>query len=254
MDAIRAGFAVVPGRITRRRLRSDSAAYEEKTLKWCNDPANHLERFTISADMSEQLHKLCEGVATDAWKPYEERAQETVWWSEVEFFPGDWEKMAKPLRTLVMKIQKRQGELFASGADRMYLGVVSNDFAEDGAKLLHWHYQKAGHIEVVHDVLKNELGAGVLPCGAFGANAAWFRLCLLTYNLLSAMKTLGLPPALCDARPKRLRFAVFNLAARITSHARRTYARVAAALGEAISLLTFRRGLGRLRCATAAPG
>jgi hypothetical protein len=253
LDVIRDGFAVVPARVTRRRLRSDSAAYEEKTLKWCSDPTNHIERFTISADMSEQLRKLCEGVAADGWKLYEERANETVWWSEVEFFPGDWEKMAKPLRTLVMKIQKRQGELFASGADRMYLAVVSNDFAEDGAKLLHWHYQKAGHIEVVHDVVKNELGGGVLPCGAFGANAAWFRLCLLTYDLLSAMKTLALPPALSDARPKRLRFAVLNLAARITSHARRTYARVAAVLSEAISLLASRRELRRVLCAAASP-
>jgi hypothetical protein len=126
------------------------------------------------------------------------------------------------------------------------LRQVSNDFEEDGAKLLRWHYQKAGHIEVVHDVVKNELGGGVLPCGAFGANAAWFRLCLLTYNVLSAMKTLALPPTLADTRPKRLRFSVFNLAARITSHARCLYARVAATLSEAISLLADRRRLRQL--------
>jgi hypothetical protein len=247
LDAIRDGFAVVPSQITRRRLRSDSAAYEEKTLAWCNDPANHLERFTISADMSEPLRTLCEAVPEPDWKLYDERANETVWCSEVEFFPGNWKKTAKPLRTLVMKIHKRQGELFSSGADRKYLAVVSNDFDEDGAKLLRWHYQKAGHIEVVHDVVKNELGGGVLPCGAFGANAAWFRLCLLTYNVLSAMKTLALPPALADARPKRLRFSVFNLAARITSHARRLVARVAARVSEAIALLHCRLRL-RLLC------
>lgn len=246
LDAIRDGFAVVPSRITRRRFRSDSAAYEEATLKWCADPANRLERFTISADMSQPLHKLCDAVGEPNWKVYDKRANETVWWSEVEFFPGDWNKMAQPLRTLVMKIEKCQGELFANGADRKYLAVVSNDFTEDGAKLLHWHYQKAGHIEVVHDVVKNELGGGVLPCGAFGANAAWFRLCLLTYNVLSAMKTLALPPTLADARPKRLRFTVFNLAVKITSHARRLYARVAAVLSEAISLLTCRHNLRRL--------
>lgn len=245
LDAIQAGFAVVPSRIKRRRLRSDSAAYEEETLKWCSDAANQIERFTISADMSAPLRTLCDAVGDSAWKIYEQRCNETVWWSEVEFFPGDWQKSAKPLRTLVMKIQKHQGELFANGADHKYLAVVSNDFDEDGAPLLHWHYQKAGHIEVVHDVVKNELGGGVLPCGAFGANAAWFRLCLLTYNVLSALKTLGLPPALADARPKRLRYSVFTLAARITSHARQLSARVAAALSEAVCLLKCRAGLWR---------
>ena len=67
---------------------------------------------------------------------------------------------------------------------------------------------------------------------AFGANAAWFRLCLLTYNLLSAMKVLALPPPFEDARPKRLRFAVFNLPARLVSHARKLLARVARSLLE----------------------
>ena len=85
----------------------------------------------------------------------------------------------------------------------------------EGAALIRWHYQKAGHIEIVHDVLKNELGGGVLPCGAFGANAAWFRLCCLAHNVLSAMKTVGLPPKLADARPKRLRFAVFTIPAKL---------------------------------------
>jgi hypothetical protein len=67
----------------------------------------------------------------------------------------------------------------------------------------------------VHDVTKNELGAAIPPCGRFGANAAWYRLSLLTYNVLSAMKSLVLPPHLSAARPKRLRFTVFTLAGRL---------------------------------------
>ena len=67
--------------------------------------------------------------------------------------------------------------------------------------------------------MKNELGGGTFPSGRFGANAAWFRFVLLTYNVLSAMKQLALPPSMETARPKRMRFALFTLAARITSHA-----------------------------------
>ena len=106
------------------------------------------------------------------------------------------------------------------------------------------HCRKAGCIAVVHDVVKNELGGGVLPCAAFGANAAWFRLCLLTYNLLSTMKAPALPPPFEDARPKRLRFAVFNLPARLVSHARRLWARVGRTLLERADLLI---GRARLR-------
>ena len=135
-----------------------------------------------------------------------------------------------------------------------FLGVASTlaervprgHFGEDAIALVRWHYRKAGCIEVVHDVVENELGGGVLPCAAFGANAAWFRLCLVTYNLLSAMKVLALPPPFEDARPKRLRFAVFNLPARLISHARRLLARVGRSLLERADLFV---GRARLRAA-----
>ena len=52
--------------------------------------------------------------------------------------------------------------------------------------------------------------AGVMPCGRFGANAAWLRLAVLTHNLMNALKRLALPPELMPARPKRLRFLIFN--------------------------------------------
>jgi hypothetical protein len=41
----------------------------------------------------------------------------------------------------------------------------------------------------------------------------------LAFNVLSAMKSLALPPRLHGARPKRLRFSVFTIAGRIVSHA-----------------------------------
>ena len=250
LDLIRRAFAVLPASVERRRFRADSAAYEESTLKWLSDPENRIERFTVSADMGSELQRLCAAVPDAGWKLYEERTTETVHWAEVVFCPGTWPKGAKPLRTLVRKVQKRQGELFANGSDRMHFAIVSNDFDMDGAKLIAWHYQKAGHIEGVHDVLKNELGAGVLPCADFGANAAWFRLCVLTYNVLSAMKTLALDPEFADARPKRLRFALFTIPARILSHARRLFARVAKVVAEKVRLVTAR---GRLRHLMAPP-
>jgi hypothetical protein len=156
---------------------------------------------------------------------YEQRAHETVFVSEVEYVTGEWPKNATPLRTLVVRIDRHQEELFAERGPK-YLAIVSNDFETEVAELVRWHYAKAGSIERVHDVLKNELGGGVMPCAAFGANAAWWRLNLLTYNVLSAMKRLALPPRFHDARPKRLRFALFTLPGRIAEHARKLRVRI----------------------------
>jgi hypothetical protein len=81
-------------------------------------------------------------------------------------------------------------------------------------------------VEATHDVLKNDLAAGVLPCARFGANAAWFRLNVLTYNVLSVLRRVALPKELERARPKRLRFLVFLVAGLLLSHARQQMVRV----------------------------
>ena len=48
------------------------------------------------------------------------------------------------------------------------LNPVHSDFVE----LLRWQRERCGSVEKVHDVLKNDLAGGVMPCGWFYANAA----------------------------------------------------------------------------------
>ena len=207
-----------------------------------NGPAG-LIRFTIGADMTEQLHAVCAAVPEGRWALFEDRPEETVHCVDVEFFPGDWARQAEPLRYVALRFRKKQGALFASGADTKYLALVSNRWELAPAALLRWHWQKAGTIELVHDITKNELGAAVPPCGRFGANAAWYRLSLLTYNVLSALKSLALPPALSAARPKRLRFTVFTLAGRLVARARQLRVRVGAAAERLAGLIAARQRL-----------
>ena len=100
---------------------------------------------------------------------------------------------------------------------------------------------------MVHDILKNDLAAGVLPCGRFGANAAWLRLAVLAHNVMTALKRLALSPELLLARPKRLRFLIFNTAGRLMHHARQTVLRSAARrerLAEWIAALGVALGSG----------
>lgn len=104
--------------------------------------------------------------------------------------------------------------------------VASNEWNWGAKKLLEWHREKAGTIEAVHDVLKNELGGGVMPCGRFGANAAWMRLALMTHNVLTALKRIGLPEPWLRSRPKRLRFQIFCSPAKLVHHARQLLLRV----------------------------
>ena len=231
LPLIQRGFAALPPTITERLFRADSACYEERILKWLAAPARENGPqgrigLSISADMGEALRRVCAAAPEPSWQLYEERATETVMCADVEFTPGEWAKDAEPLRYVVLRIRKRQGQLFASGYETKSLAVVSNRRDLTPVELVRWHWQKAGTIELVHDVTKNEIAAAVPPCGRFGANAAWYRLSLLTYNVLSAMKWLALPPSMETARPKRMRFSLFSIAGRLVSHAGKLVLRI----------------------------
>lgn len=248
LPLIQRAFASLPPMVTTFYFRADTACYNEPTLQWLADPARPGGPagpigFTIGADMTQDLHAVCAAVAAGSWQLFEDRPDETVHCVDVEFTPGDWPRHAQPLRYVALRIRKKQGQLFASGAATKYLAVVSNRWALPPATLLRWHWQKAGTIELVHDITKNELGAAVPPCGRFGANAAWYRLSLLTYNVRSALKSLALPPALSTARPKRLRFTLFTLAGRLVTHARQLVLRVSAAAERLAGLIAARARL-----------
>jgi hypothetical protein len=248
LPLIQRAFASLPPTVMTFYFRADTACYDERTLKWLADPARPGGPrgpigFTVGADLTKDLHAVCAAVAEAAWQLFEDRPDETVHCTDVEFTPGDWPKQAQPLRYVALRFRKKQGQLFASGAATKYLAIVSNRWELEAPALLRWHWQKAGTIELVHDITKNELGAAVPPCGRFGANAAWYRLSLLTYNVLSALKSLALPPALSAARPKRLRFAVFTLAGRLVARARQVRVRVAAAAERLAGLIAARRRL-----------
>ena len=128
---------------------------------------------------------------------------------------------------MAIRIRKKQGELFEDGSPVRHFAVLSNRWELTAARLIEWHREKAGTIELGHDVIKNELGGGVLPSKYFGANAAWLRLAVISHNVLTALKRLALPAELLTARPKRLRFLLFNTPGRLAHHARRLLLRLA---------------------------
>ena len=245
LTAARRGFAALPQTVTERAFRGDSACYEEQLLKWLSDaqrdgPQGRIA-FSISADMTEQLVALCRS-ATD-WRPLEDRARETVEWTEVEFCPGHWKKSAEPLRYVALRITKKQQEIFDESPTIKHLAVVTNRWEVAGDEVVRWHWEKAGTIEHAHDVMKNELGAGTMPSKLFGANAAWYRFCGLTFNVLTFLKRRALPERLLSARPERLRFELFTMPAKLASPAGRLVVKPNAPPGLAAEMVEAR---GRL--------
>lgn len=215
-------FAALPDTIQERYFRGDSACHEKELLDWLRHPDREKEPggrigFAVSAVMSEELALALRKVKEAEWKTFDKEDDGTLrQWAEVDFVPGDKyeRKDSQPLRYVGLRLLKPQGVLFKDGTDRHFHAVITNRNIA-GGRLLDWHREKAGTIEHTHDEVKNELGGGRLPSQRFGVNSAWFKIALLTYNIISAVKGLCLEGEERTARMKRLRLLLIHVAGRM---------------------------------------
>jgi hypothetical protein len=235
LPVAQAAFAALPETVKEYYFRGDSACHESGLLNWLRNEKREggpqgLIGFAVSARMSEALHAAILRVPEKAWESYgTPHVREIRECAEVSFVPGEKSehKDTQPLRYVAIRIRNRQEELFEDGGKVKHFAIVSNIGEWKAGRLIQWHREKAGTIEGVHDVVKNELAGGVLPSKYFGANAAWLRLAILSHNVLTAVKRLALPAELLHARPKRLRFLFLNTPGRLVHHARRLLLRLA---------------------------
>jgi hypothetical protein len=215
-------FAALPSSVNRRYFRGDSACHENELIQWLRSPEREKEPggvigFCVSASMSPDLQKAVRAIQEDQWKTFGHDPDGTQrQWAEVCFVPGERgeKKDSMPLRYVGLRLLKPQPLLFNDGTDRHHYAVVTN-LDWEGGKLLQWHREKAGTVEHVHDEVKNGLAGAHVPSQLMGANAAWFKLNLITYNLISAIKGLCLKPEERTARMKKFRLLVIHLAGRL---------------------------------------
>ena len=270
LTVVQRGFSALPAERMAKMVmafRGDSACYNHDLLNWLRDeertgPKGKI-RFAISADMSQPLRREVNKLSESDWKPYRRPDGEAVasdaseqrQWADVVFVPtdGPTNKKAKPDRYIAIRIRKLQGELFADGTTAKHFAVVTNDWDPDGGKVLWWQRQKAGTVEQVHDMIQNGLGLGVLPCGRFGANAAWARINVITHNLLQALKWIAYPPEERKSHPKRLRLRFFVQAGRVTQSARHLWLRLVTAAHEIAETIVARAKLWAAASTTLAP-
>ncbi len=235
----------VPDSIGKVLMRSDTAGYQRELLKYCaeddEDKPFGVIEFAVGVDVTPEFKKAVAQVAEDDWQMLERevdghKVPTDQQWAEVCFVPnwiGHSKKnpdyrfigIREPLRQKPLTGMEEQLDLpfptmeLADKGWYKVFGVVTNrDLAGD--ELIWWYRQRCGKSEEAHGVLKEDLAAGRLPSGRFGANAAWWGIAVLAFNLNSAMKQLALGTEWVSKRLKAVRFAIICLPGRVVRRAR----------------------------------
>ena len=257
-------LALLPEGVKRVRLRSDTAGYQHNLLRYCETAANarfgRIE-FAIGCPVDASFKRSVAALPESAWKPLHRivdgsRIDTGREWAEVWHVtngPG-MSKHSPVYRYLATRelleeqrtlpgIEKAETYPFPTlemaGVRYKVFGVVSNmDLAGD--ELIRWLYERCGKSEQAHGALKNELAGGTLPSGLFGANAAWWWIAVLAFNVNAIMKHLVLGGEWKTKKMKSIRFNIINVAGRVLQHARQWLIRLGAN-NPAIDILVYIR-------------
>lgn len=245
LTCIKQGFSEIPKSVSDLAFRGDSANDNNELLDWLDNPCREggpqgvKIKYAISARMVNELVDATKRVADEQWVTVNTYNDGTLrQWAELDYVPSmsTERKDAQPRRYIGIRILKKQGELFNDGHDRKHFAVVTNR-KEAGNLVIDWHREKAGTIEHTQSEMKTALAGARPPSNRFGANAAWFMLNAIAYNMASALRAATSELDMKKAHIKKLRFRYLTITARITRFSRKMTLRFAACQNRIKALL-----------------
>ena len=264
---VQEALAVLPKGVVKVYYRGDTASYQRELLQYCAEGKNErfgVIEFAIGVDVTFEFKRAVAEVKAGDWHPLEREVAGKIVptgqeWAEICLVPN-WTAQRKDgptYRFLAIRELLEQAELpgldvqlpfptMAFGEKRYKLfGLVTNRDMP-GDELIWWHRKRCGKGEEMHKIMKEDLAGGHLPSARFGANAAWWGIMVLAFNLNSLMKRLVLPKEWAPKRLKAIRFGFINLAGRVVRGARQLVIRLSQSHPAYHLLLEVRRRLRSL--------
>ncbi len=204
-------------------LRSDSAAYQAEVINYYSQPGR---RFTITADLDQAVRREIRHLPETTWQAY--RTAEGLGTDrEIAETVHTMNGTEQAFRLIVWRWPNPQPSLFV--ADQYcYHAVATN--REEAASEVIWRHNQRGESENWHKELKSGLGMEQMPWGEFEANAMYFAIGVLAYNLAQELKRRVLPESYRTATAATLRWKLYRLAGKRVRHARGWVLRVKADL------------------------
>ena len=147
--------------------------------------------FSITADLHGAVKREMGNLPETAWQPYR-TAEGLATDREIAETVHSMNGTEQAFRLIVLRWSNPQPNLFE--ADRYcYHAVATN--RQEAASVVIWKHHQRGESENWHKELKVGFGMEQMPCGQFEANAVYFAIGVLAYNLAQLLKRRVLPVA-----------------------------------------------------------
>jgi hypothetical protein len=206
-----------------KQFRSDSAGYQAKLINYLNGEG---VKYTITADQDEAVKEMIgrinagelQKVKTKDGIEKDREYAETV---------HTMNKTDHTFRLVVQRWKNPQRDLFEN-APEYYYHVIATNYTEEekNAQEVIWWHNGRSDSENYNKELKCGFNLDYLPCGELQANAVWFGLGILAYNLFIMSKIYLFPEGWLKKTITTVRWQFIQMAGRIIKSARQIILRV----------------------------
>ena len=208
-------------------LRVDSAGASHELLDWAREGRI---RFSVGFDLSEPVREAILALPEQAWQPSLTQDGEPRANGEVAEATDLLDLSAWPegSRVIVRRERPHPGAQlsFTDHDGHRFQAILTDQPEADIAPIERRHRARAR----VEDQIRNDKDTGLakLPFREFAMNAVWLELVLIAHDLIAWTQALVLEGELAPCEPKRLRYRLLHVAARLAFSGRRARLRLQA--------------------------
>jgi hypothetical protein len=201
-------------------VRADSAGATHGLADYCRD-ANL--RFSVGYELTEQVRAAILQIPEDAWVvALDQDGGERENGQVAEITDSvDLSSWPQGSRLIVRRERPHPGaQLSFTDHDGYRFQAILTDQADEDIAVLECRHRQHAHVE---DRIRDDKDTGLakFPFKEFQLNEVWLEIVMLAHDLIVWTQALLLGGELAKAEPKRLRYRLLHVAARLAFHGRR---------------------------------
>ena len=202
-------------------LRSDSAGYTADVINTCNKLG---VVFTITADQDTAVVKIIERLKRQGgWKRlFRPDGKATARWYKTAIHCM--EEPEKSFTLIVLRWPNPKPDMFQHQPYCYHVIATSDDERKPHEVI--WFHNGRGDAENYNKELKSGFGMDYAPCRSLVADAVYFEIGVLAYNLTMAVKRLVLGGDWVRRTIASLRWRLIQIAGKVVRHGRQLILRV----------------------------
>jgi len=217
-----------------KAVRIDSAGYMSEIVNYCDEESIH---YTIVADHNSAVMESVASIPETAWDTLYDR-DGVDWGCEIAETKYVMSKSKRASRLIIKRQALDHTDLF--GAYKYYIIISSiPKNKKTPQEVMHFHNGRGNAEKFIEDA-KYGLNLRVVPTGQLHANALYYMIGMLVFNLVKLMQLTVLPDNWHHCMITSIRHKLFRTVARVVSRGRQLWLAITASLEKVMMLIQTR--------------